>query len=105
MGNEYALSIILPDETDGLAALVDALTPESFTKLVTDLEAAPMERVQIYLPKVKIEASYNLNDALAKLGLSGAFGGGADFSRLIEGIGPGGLAISDVLHKTFLEID
>jgi serpin B len=54
---------------------------------------------------VKIEADYQLNDVMIGLGLGNAFTADADFSSLIEGAGPGDLVISQVLHKTFLEID
>jgi serpin B len=69
------------------------------------MDTAAETRVHVTLPKVKIEADYNLNDAMAALGLAAAFTPNADFSRLIEGAGPGDLMISQVLHKTFLEID
>lgn len=104
-GGQYALTVILPEAKDGLGAVADAMTQESFTALLADMDDATERRVHTVLPKVKIEADYNLNDAIAALGLGDAFTPKADFSGLIEGAGPGDLMISQVLHKTFLDID
>lgn len=104
-GGDYALTVILPDSVDGMTAVAEAMTPEGFATLLADMETASEKRVHVVLPKVKIEADYELNDAMIALGLGNAFTGDADFSGLIEGAGPGDLMISKVLHKTFLEID
>ncbi|MCA8898619.1 MAG: serpin family protein [Hyphomonas sp.] len=104
-GDDYALTVILPDAQDGLADIAKTMTPDSFTALLADMDTAVESRVHVVLPKVKIEADYNLNDAMIALGLGDAFSGNANFSRLIEGAGPGDLLISQVLHKTFLDID
>ncbi len=105
MGDDYALTVILPDAQDGLNGVAEAMAPESFTNLLTDIDAAAEKRVHVVLPKVKIEGDYQLNDVMIGLGLGNAFTADADFSGLIEGAGPGDLVISQVLHKTFLEID
>jgi serpin B len=104
-GDDYALTVILPDAQDSLPGVTSAMTPESFTSLLSDMDTAEGKRVHLVLPKVSIESDYELNDPLIALGLSDAFTGAADFSRLIEGAGPGDLVISKVLHKTFLDID
>lgn len=104
-GGDYALTVILPDTQDGLADVASAMTPESFTALLSDMDTADLKRVHVVLPKVTIEANYELNEPLMALGLGDAFTGAADFSGLIEGAGPGDLAISKVLQKTFLDID
>ena len=104
-GGDYALTVILPDTQDGLADVASAMSPESFTALLSDMDTADLKRVHVVLPKVTIEANYELNEPLMALGLGDAFTGAADFSGLIEGAGPGDLAISKVLHKTFLDID
>ncbi len=105
VGDDYALTVILPDARDGLSDVAAAMTPDSFAGLIDDIETAATKRVNVFLPKVKVEADYQLNDVLIGLGLTDGFSASADFSRLIEGAGPGDLVISQVLHKTFLEID
>ena len=104
-GDDYALTLILPEAQDGLGAVESAMTPEAFTTLLANMDTAAEKRVHVVMPKVKIEADYNLNDAMMALGLGDLFTSNADFSGLIEGAGPGDLQISQVLHKTFLEID
>jgi len=104
-GDDYALTVILPDAQDGLSDMTSQMDQAAFTTLLSDMDGAAEQRVHVVLPKVKIEANYELNDAMIALGLSDAFSSDADFSGLIEGAGPGDLAISKVLHKTFLEID
>lgn len=105
MGDDYALTVILPEARDSLGDVAGAMTPENFTGLLTDMDTAAERRVHVVLPKVKIDANYQLNDVMIGLGLGDAFTADADFSSLIEGAGPGDLVISQVLHKTFLEID
>ena len=53
------------------------------------------------LPRFKLEYEVTLNDTLEALGMGIAFSGGADFS----GMGPLGLFISEVRHKTFVEVN
>ncbi len=104
-GDDYALTVILPDAQDGLMDVASAMTPDSFTALLSDMDTAGQKRVHLVLPKVSIEANYELNDPLIALGLGDAFTNAANFSGLIEGAGPGDLVISKVLQKTFLDID
>ena len=52
------------------------------------------------LPRFKLEYEVSLNDTLEALGMGIAFGSGADFS----GMGPS-LFISEVKHKTFVEVN
>ena len=52
------------------------------------------------LPRFKLEYEVSLNDTLKALGMEIAFDSGANFS----GIGPG-LFISEVKHKTFVEVN
>ena len=52
------------------------------------------------LPRFKLEYEATLNNTLEALGMGIAFGSGADFS----GMGPN-LFISEVRHKTFVEVN
>jgi serpin B len=55
----------------------------------------------VTLPRFTVEYSGQLNDALSSLGMDIAFSSQADFSRV--GIGP--LLISEVIHKTHLDVN
>jgi serpin B len=60
------------------------------------------EQVEVFLPRFKIETPVmHLKGPLCQMGAGLAFGEAADFS----GIGGGGLRISEVLHRAFLEVD
>jgi serine protease inhibitor len=61
----------------------------------------PVAGMEIYLPQFKLESSFELSDQLKKLGIPTAFSDAADFTKL----GPGSLAISQVLHKTYIDVN
>lgn len=56
------------------------------------------------LPRFRCEFRASLVDALASLGMQVAFSGRADFSRMCD-LSHGNVAIGDVLHKTFVEVN
>uniref|UniRef100_A0A3B4H725 Serpin family B member 1 n=1 Tax=Pundamilia nyererei TaxID=303518 RepID=A0A3B4H725_9CICH len=59
--------------------------------------------VVVHLPKFKLEEDYELNDPLAKLGMKNVFcAGSADLSGMN---GEGGLFLSTVAHKAFVEVN
>jgi serine protease inhibitor len=97
--NRFAMYCFLPDEN--VDALVEELKKSSWSDLSRTFR--PMEG-SVALPKFKVQYGATLNQALAKLGLGIAFDAHrAEFTRMIDG--PNRLYISDVLHKTFLEVD
>ncbi len=75
-------------------------------KIVSDLienfELIP-RKTKLAVPKFKIEFSTGLNSALNTLGIKTAFTGDADFGKMTDN--GNGIAISSVIHKTFIEID
>jgi len=82
---------------------------ESYKLKETDLAPVmPRASVDLYLPKFKITPdTLSLREALIKLGLKTAFdlpAGSANFSKMGK-VSDGYLAISDVSHKTFIELD
>ncbi|MCX6224160.1 MAG: serpin family protein [Bacteroidia bacterium] len=62
---------------------------------------ATVSGMEIYLPQFKLGSSFELSKQLKQLGIPTAFTDAADFSRL----GPGSLAISQVLHKTVIDVN
>lgn len=59
--------------------------------------------VVLHLPKFKLEEDYELNDPLAKLGMKNVFcAGSADLSGMN---GEGGLFLSTMAHKAFVEVN
>ncbi|WP_444659167.1 serpin family protein [Caproiciproducens sp. R2] len=100
--DRFALMAVLPKEGVGLDEYIAQMTGESFAAL---LDSAGEEWADSFLPKFKYEFSIGLNDPLKALGLTDAFDADrADFRSM--GSSPEGpLFISEVLHKTFIEVD
>lgn len=102
-GGKFALAVFLPRERTGLEAFERSLVTDGDLDLwLRRLADAERPRLDITLPKVEMEAEYDLADTLQALGLRTAFTSGADFSGVTEAER---LAISAVIHKTFLAID
>jgi len=75
-------------------------------KLVSKLKSdglMSVRKTEISVPKFKIEYSTSLAPTLKTLGIDTAFGSEADFSKMTNN--GSGLGISDVIHKTYIEID
>ena len=97
--------VLLPDEVNGIAELEARLNAD----LLTDgVELGPRE-VVLFLPRFKFEPpTLALGSALRKLGVKSAFNdppGSADFGRMAA-MKPGQeLFISEVYHKTFINLN
>ncbi len=99
-GNEITMTIILPKEGYNLSDIISSLNKDSYSELI---ESMTKREVNIFLPKFEIKTPlYTLNNNLINLGMSTAFDASADFSGLY---GKGGLFISKVLHKAFIEVN
>jgi serpin B len=97
---KFSMTILLPKSGVHVDALVDRLTPEKWTSWTGSFSKT--EGI-VQLPKFRIEYEKSLVDVLTAMGMGVAFNAGqADFSRInsIEQ-----LFISEVLHKTFVDVD
>ncbi|MGZ5503533.1 MAG: serpin family protein [Chthoniobacterales bacterium] len=105
IGAEFQFLILLPNETNGLAALETKLTSERLA------EGAKLESTEIdlHLPKFKFEPpTIKLAEELQALGMKTAFdipAGSANFDRMAPRKPNDYLAISEVFHKTFIAVD
>jgi len=97
-GHELSMIILLPD-TGEFAAFEEALDADLFGSIIDSIE---LQQVALAMPKFEFESEFNLNRALAELGMATAFGGDADFSGMTGGTD---LFISDVIHKAFVSVD
>ncbi|XP_040120186.1 serpin B3-like isoform X1 [Oryx dammah] len=100
-GGELSMLVLLPSEVDGLQELEDQLTAE---KLIawTSPQNMGKRQVDLYLPRFKVEESYDLVPTLKALGMVDAFhDGAADFSGMT---GRRNLVVSMVAHKSFVEV-
>jgi serpin B len=99
-GEQLSMLVVLPREKDGLASLERQWAAGGTYQKVTD-QLRHEETVVVSLPRYKMEAELELKPELCALGAGLAFSGGADFS----GIGDESLAISEVVHKAFVEVN
>lgn len=98
----FSLAVFLPRARDGLAAFESQLAGNRLDRWLVDLDNAERPRLRVTLPKVEMNMDYDLVPQLRALGMRLAFGDGADFTGVTE---EERLAISAVIHKTFLAID
>ncbi len=86
-----------------LSQLENELTQEKLDEWTNRENMEVHTEVLVHLPKFKLEEDYELNDHLAKLGMTDVFcAGKADLSGMN---GEGGLSLSTVAHKAFVEVN
>ena len=93
--------IILPRENMDINKYITSLSSneKSLSELISKLKSY---KVNLELPKFKLEFSSSLKETLKDMGMITAFTNGADLTGLRE---EGNLKIDDVLHKTFLKVN
>ncbi|CAI9164908.1 unnamed protein product [Rangifer tarandus platyrhynchus] len=100
-GEELSMMVLLPNEVDGLQKLEDQLTAENVVEW-TSPQNMGKRQVDLYLPRFKVEESYDLVPTLQALGMVDAFRRGvADFSGMSR---RRDLVVSTVVHKCFVEV-
>ncbi|XP_071262686.1 leukocyte elastase inhibitor-like [Salvelinus alpinus] len=104
---ELSMFVLLPEEaTDGSDPLVKLERELTMKKLDEWTSRDNMDtgtEVIVHLPKFKLEEDYELNEPLTQLGMKDVFDGGrADLSGMN---GEGGLFLSTVAHKAFVEVN
>jgi len=100
-GDRIVMQVLLPDERNGLEKLEEKLTKHKVQDLFD--EASYETKVNIQLPKFKLEHRTSLTDYLTTLGMQDMFTGGvADFSGID---GTKQLYVSSVVQKAFIEVN
>jgi serine protease inhibitor len=94
----FSMTIILPAQGKDIDQFAGELTQQQWNGLVNALDST---EVDLSMPKFKLEYEKNLNSELHALGMGIAFSDFADFSRITHA----SLAISEVKHKTFVEVN
>lgn len=97
---KLSMVIILPEERDGLAKVEEQLNAGTLEGWLSILNK---QEVEVYLPRFSISwGTADISSMLKTLGMQTAFGPGADFSGID---GRGGLFVSRVLHKAFIDVN
>lgn len=95
----FNMVALMPNDGKKVSDIVDALNDENWQ---TWMESVYKKEVVLGFPTFKFEGDYELNDPLIRMGMPLAFSDLADFSGILAG---GGINISKVKHKTFIEVD
>ncbi|NXJ07551.1 SPB10 protein, partial [Odontophorus gujanensis] len=104
--NELSAFVLLPDDisdnTTGLELVERELTHEKLAEW-SNSDNMMKVKVELYLPKLKMEENYDLKSALSNMGIRSAFDPAqADFTRMSA---KKDLFISKVIHKAFVEVN
>jgi serpin B len=98
-GGELSLVVLLPRKIDGCSQLEGQLSATFLVRCLTQMKS---QRVELFLPRFKMESDFKLGDTLGKMGMPDAFGTKANFSGMD---GTRNLFISDVFHKAWVEMN
>jgi serpin B len=97
----YSMMLLLPKEESSLQEVVQELNEENWQQWT---DALSNEDLEVYMPKFTLEDKHeeSMKKALEDLGMGIAFEEiRADFTKM----GPLGLYISRVIHKSFIEVN
>ena len=103
-GGDYAFLALLPDEGIDINDYVASLSGKEFLK-ICDEDFGDKYEVNTVIPHFSFDCSLSMAGVLEKMGIKDAFNPfTADFSGMGESTN-GALYISDVIHKTHIELD
>ena len=98
-GDDLSMVVLLPKQNSSLKQLVKSLNAKELDK---NLRALVPQEVKLWLPRFKLETSYELKDVLMQMGMNSPFQG-ADFGKMTKDKTP--LQISRIIQKAFVEVN
>ncbi|ELU02267.1 hypothetical protein CAPTEDRAFT_20380 [Capitella teleta] len=102
LDKHLSMFLLLPMEDKSVDEILDHLEAEDFLDLRRRFRMHSA-KVNVYLPRFKVEQSFNMKDVLSAMGLQASmFSTNADFSGID---GTRNLYVSQVVHKAFLEVN
>lgn len=93
-----SMVVIVPDE-GSFEDVENSLTAESLLNIVQSLNR---QKLNLTMPKFGFESQAGLKETLQDMGMTDAFSGAADFSKMTD---VESLFIADVLHKAYVSVD
>lgn len=98
---EISMIFVIPNDMEKISAELDYELAQSWIE-----QLGRPERVMVFIPRFRIEDTYDkLVGNFHKLGINDAFNAvSADFSGILNQNSGQRLFISDIVHKTFLEV-
>lgn len=102
-GKSLSMVVLLPRTMDGLAVMEKQLTARNLAGWLAKLDAQPEQKIELFLPRFKLETKYDLVSSFTRMGMKEAFNlSTADFRGM--GWPKGRLYISQIKHKAFVEV-
>jgi serpin B len=98
-GKKLSMMIVMPVEKYGMKKLEERLDAELYESYRQSMYTT---KVDLALPKFKIEAGYDLTKPFRELGMESAFNSEADFSGITESED---LYISNIVHKSYVDVN
>ncbi|MCI5081600.1 MAG: serpin family protein [Saprospiraceae bacterium] len=97
----YSMALILPKEGSNVHEVIEELTEENYSQWV---DALFNKNLEVYLPKFTMEDKQKetVKIALRQMGMEVPF---EEVKADFTGMGPLGLYISDVIHKSYIEVN
>ncbi|KAM7175355.1 serpin B6-like isoform 1-T4 [Macrochelys suwanniensis] len=104
--NETSMIILLPDEiqdsSTGLEQLERELTYEKLIEWINP-ETMDYREVEVFLPRFKLEETYDMKPVLRSMGMADAFD---SYKVDLSGMSASNdLVLSEVVHKSFVEVN
>lgn len=96
----WRMFLFLPSNGKTLSDVEKQLTPENWQSWLSQYDT--LREVQFSMPRFTFAYEQSLKDALSAMGMEIAFTDKADLSGILP---EGGLLITDVKHKTFIEVN
>jgi serpin B len=98
-GNDLSMILILPKTGKSIQDAEKYLSVKELSGLKSEMQNI---RVNVYIPKFKLETKYFMKEDLSNMGMPAAFSGFADFSGMT---GNKDLTIGQVIHQAFVEVN
>lgn len=100
INDQLSMVILLPNKPGGLKGTERALNPQSLAQCLGEMTN---QKINIFLPKFKLEIGFNLEVTLAKMGMPDAFNA---LAANLSGVdGTHSLYISAILHKAYVDVN
>ncbi|XP_022606236.1 protein Z-dependent protease inhibitor-like [Seriola dumerili] len=94
-----SMLILLPNKGRDYTIIDDEITAPKFLSWVRGLTKSKME---VNMPKFKMEQSYSLHNLLPDMGMTSVFSNSANLTKLSRNAA---IKVSEVLHKAVIEVD
>ncbi|KAI4905479.1 hypothetical protein NFI96_028113 [Prochilodus magdalenae] len=94
-----AMLIVLPDINVDYTVVDDEINADRFLNWIKNMKKTKLE---VYLPKFKMEKSYSMHKILLSMGIQHVFKHTANLKGMSQ---EAGLKVSQVLHKAVIEVD